>query len=166
MRKSRLIADKASASMTRVVVWLMAIGAFNRAGTEAQTLTPSTSYDSNGVSRQGPQTVFEFEENLWADIRSVHRPSDKSLSKGLVPVACQFRKGLTGVLRNPGAGSAWPQVRKSAECGSQSSQLNRRGRIGSPMRAIAKNGHNSGAGFGAGLYRNLVRFGAILCNRT
>jgi hypothetical protein len=32
------------------------------------------------------------------------------------------------------------------------------------MDAIAKNGHNSGAGFGAGLYRNLVRFGAIRCN--
>jgi hypothetical protein len=32
------------------------------------------------------------------------------------------------------------------------------------MGAIAKNGHNSGAGFGAGLYRNLVRFGAIRCN--
>jgi hypothetical protein len=29
-----------------------------------------------------------------------------------------------------------------------------------------KNGHNSGAGFGAGLYRNLVRFGAIRCNRS
>jgi hypothetical protein len=28
------------------------------------------------------------------------------------------------------------------------------------MGAIAKNGHNSGAGFGAGLYRNLLRFSA------
>jgi hypothetical protein len=32
---------------------------------------------------------------------------------------------------------------------------------GSPTVAIAENGHNSGAG----LYRNLVRFGAIRCNR-
>jgi hypothetical protein len=30
------------------------------------------------------------------------------------------------------------------------------------MGAIAKNGHNFGAGFGAGLYRNLVRFDATL----
>jgi hypothetical protein len=45
------------------------------------------------------------------------RPSDKSLSKGLVPVACQFRVELTGVLRNLGAGFAWPKVLKSAERG-------------------------------------------------
>jgi hypothetical protein len=32
--------------------------------------------------------------------------SDKSLVKGLVPVACRFRTGLTMVLRNPGAGFA------------------------------------------------------------
>jgi hypothetical protein len=34
------------------------------------------------------------------------------------------------------------------------------------MGAIAKTGHNSGAGFGAGLYRNLVRFGATRCDRS
>ncbi|WP_260740464.1 hypothetical protein [Tunturiibacter lichenicola] len=30
--------------------------------------------------------------------------SDKTLEKGVVPVAAQFHIGLRGVLRNPGAG--------------------------------------------------------------
>jgi hypothetical protein len=34
------------------------------------------------------------------------------------------------------------------------------------MGAIAKNRHNTGAGFGAGLYRNLVRYSAIECKTS
>jgi hypothetical protein len=48
----------------------------------------------------------------------------------------------------------------SAECELQFLSRNRCDWSGSPMGAIAKNGHNSGAGFGAGLYRNLVRLSA------
>lgn len=70
----------------------------------------------------------------------------------MVPVACRFRSDLAGVLRNPGAGFAMPRVLKSAECGRWSMSQSRRHPTENPMDAIAKNGHNSGAGFGAGLY--------------
>jgi hypothetical protein len=50
------------------------------------------------------------------DIRLELRPSDKSLVKGLVPVACQFGMDSTRVLRDGGAGFMRLQVLKSAEC--------------------------------------------------
>jgi hypothetical protein len=79
-------------------------------------------------------------------IRSKRRPSNKSLVKGLVPVACQSGIDLKGVLRNPGAGVAWPKVLKPAQRRYKSSSRNRRNRSGSPMDPIVKSGHNSVTG--------------------
>jgi hypothetical protein len=51
------------------------------------------------------------------DTRSKRRPSDKSLVKGLVPVARQSGSNSTQVIRDRGAGFVGLQVLKSAERG-------------------------------------------------